>query len=417
MSKVIMTGRLSMSKELVVALRSLIAHRRKTWAIVASVAMGICALVLVGGYYEYNFWGLKQALIRSQYAHLQLYQKGYLGERDVSPFTLPISDSSGLIERLEKKSSVITAAPRSRAMGMINGHPVEIWGVDPDREARIFTFTTAKRGVSLLSSDRTSCQISPRLASNIGVALNQSVTLMAIRQDGMVNALELKVQSLIGSYAEDFDQMVVIVPKDTFIDLFGTDMVHEVVVLLPDDTSLPAYRRMLQAELQKAGYDLDITIWYEQAMYFRQVVAYYQGFYRIVLAVTASIVFFAAGTTMSLSLLERTREFGTCLSMGTRRKTLVFRVFLEIFFAGSIGLVAGAVLSFLIAVIINVNGGIYMPTAPGMSTSITVYIRYSPQAAVLSLISALFVPLAAVCIPARRILSQSVVALLNKEIQ
>ncbi|HNQ98093.1 MAG TPA: hypothetical protein PKH81_08380, partial [Treponemataceae bacterium] len=247
-----------MSKELVVALRSLIAHRRKTWAIVASVAMGICALVLVGGYYEYNFWGLKQALIRSQYAHLQLYQKGYLGERDVSPFTLPISDSSGLIELLEKKSSVITAAPRSRAMGMINGHPVEIWGVDPDREARIFTFTTAKRGVTLLSSDRTSCQISPRLASNIGVALNQSVTLMAIRQDGMVNALELKVQSLIGSYAEDFDQMVVIVPKDTFIDLFGTDMVHEVVVLLPDDTPLPAYRRTLQAELRKAGYDLDI---------------------------------------------------------------------------------------------------------------------------------------------------------------
>lgn len=55
-----------------------------------------------------------------------------------------------------------------------------------------------------------------------------------------------------------------------------------------------------------------------------------------------------------------------------------------------------------------------MPAAPGMSTGIKVYIRYSAQAARLSLVTALVVPLVAVIAPAWRIMRMSVVQLLNK---
>lgn len=403
-----------MIQEILIAFHSLVAHRRKTWAIVASVTLGICALVLVGGYYEYNFWGLKQSLIRSQYAHVQIYPRDYLKDRDVSPFMHSLDNADALVAKLEGNSSVITAAPRSRAMGMANGIPVEIWGVDPERESKIFTFSTSKRGTGLTDEDVASCQMSPCMAKKIGVELNGTVSLMGVREDFMINAVDLKVQSLIGSYAEDFDQMVIIVPESVFFDLFGTDMTHEVAILYKNDSNLAARRDALQKELHADGLDVEILIWYEQATYFRQVVEYYQGFYRIILAIVAIIVFFATGTTMSLSLLERTREFGTCLSMGTRRITLVLRILGEALIAGIIGLAAGALVSFVIAAVINLQGGIYMPTAPGMSSSINVFIRYSSQAMVLSLFAALVVPLAAVIMPARRIMKQSIVSLLNK---
>lgn len=403
-----------MFQEISIAFHSLVAHRRKTWAIVASAALGICALVLVGGYYEYNFWGLKQSLIRSQYAHLQIYPEDYLKDRDVSPFLHSLENPTSLIEKLESDTSVITAAPRTRAMGMVNGHPVEIWGVDPERESKIFTFSTSRRGMSLSNQDLSSCQMSPRMAQKIGVELSGTVSLTGVQENYMINAVDLKVQSLIGSYAQDFDEMVIIVPSSVFYDLFGTDMTHEIVVLYKTDSHLFEQRDALQKELRTEGWDVEILVWYEQARYFRQVVEYYQGFYRIILATVVIIVFFATGTTMSLSLLERTREFGTCLSMGARRITLVLRIFAEALIAGIIGLSLGALISCAIAVAINMNGGIYMPPAPGMSSSINVLIRYSPQSLTLSLLTALLVPLIAVILPARRIMKQTIVTLLNK---
>ncbi len=403
-----------MIQELRMAFHSLVAHRRKTWAIVASVALGICALILVGGYYEYNFWGLKQSLIRSQYAHLQIYPSGYLEDRDVFPFAHSIDGSDALVRELESDPSVIAAAPRSRAMGMANGVPVEIWGIDPDRESEIFTFTTSRRGMGLSAEDSLSCQMSPLMAKSIGVGLNGRVTLRGVRGDSTINAVDLRLQSMIGSYAEDFDRMVILVPQTAFVDLFGTGMTHEIAVLYKNDSNLPARRDALQKSLRSAGRDLTVTVWYEQARYFRQVVEYYRGFYRIILVIVAIIVFFATGTTMSLSLLERTREFGTCLSMGTRRSTLVMRILLEAQLAGALGLAAGSLVSLIVASAINLAGGVYMPTAPGMASSINVYIRFSAQAAALSLVAALIVPLAAVAMPARRIMRQSIVRLLSK---
>jgi putative ABC transport system permease protein len=396
------------------AFKSLIAHRRKTWAIVASITLGISALILVGGYYEYNYWGLKQSLIRSQYAHLQIFPEGYRADRDIDPFSHSIENSGEIVSLLEKDPAVKAVSPRSRAWGLVNGKPVEIWGVEPEREAEIFTFTTSRRGKSLTGGDLNACQMSPALAREIGVELNDIVRLSGVRSDMQFNLIEASVQSLIGSYSEDFDRTVIFVPRQVFLDLFSSEQIHEIAVLYKNDTFIAGVRDRLQLSLASRGWRTDIMVWYEQAAYFRQVVEYYQGFYRIVLAVVAMIVFFATGTTMALSLLERTREFGTCLSMGAGRHTLVVGILSEAFIAGSIGLFSGAALSFAAALIINACGGIVMPAAPGMTSAIHVYIRFSVQSALLSLVTALVVPVAAVALPARRIMSGSIVRLLNK---
>ncbi|MDR3115965.1 MAG: FtsX-like permease family protein [Treponema sp.] len=397
-----------------IAFKSLAAHRRKTWAIVLSITVGICALVLVGGYYEYSFWGLKESLIRSQYGHLQIYPEGYRKNRDTDPFLHEIKNHDVLISLLERNRDIRVAAPRSRALALANGSPVELWGVDPERERELFTFFTSKRGSGLASGDTGVCQMSPLLADALGLKINDIVTLAGVRPDSQLNAITVKVQSLMGSYAEEFDRMVVVVPSSSFLDLFGTDMVHEIAVLYRNDRDLSARRFALQNQLIEQGWETDIAVWYEQAVYYSQVVEYYNGFYRIVLTVVAVIVFFITAATMSLSLLERIREFGTCLAMGTRKRTLVAQILNEAVLTGIIGLMAGAIVSFTIARVINAAGGIEMPAAPGMTGSIRVFIRFSIQAAAFSLATALVIPALAVMVPARRIMSRTIVDLLNE---
>ena len=87
-------------RAVILAGRNLTAHWRKTWAIVAAAGLGVCALILVGWYYENNFWGLKQSLIRSQYGHLQIYPEQYREYQDTEPFRYSVERSAGLVSLL-----------------------------------------------------------------------------------------------------------------------------------------------------------------------------------------------------------------------------------------------------------------------------------------------------------------------------
>jgi ABC-type lipoprotein release transport system permease subunit len=99
--------------------------------------------------------------------------------------------------------------------------------------------------------------------------------------------------------------------------------------------------------------------------------------------------------------------------MGTGRRLLISGIFTETLMAGIAGLLAGAFLAFTSAGLINRAGGIPMPAPPGMSAAIQVLIRFSPQAASLSLVAALLIPPLALIAPLMRIMGQDIVTLLD----
>jgi putative ABC transport system permease protein len=402
------------------AARSLAANRRRTAAVAASLACGVCALCLIGGYYEYAYWGLAQSLIRSQYGHIELYQAGYLEERDVDPFSRPIERLGELMGILRADPDIEAAAARQLAFGAArnpaNGKTavVELRGIDPADEAAIFTFITSKRGAGLGPRDLGRCQIAPTLAKGLGLSLGDEVALSVVDAEESQNFARLRVKTLIGSYSSEFDALALQVPRAAFADLFGFDGSQEIAILLKDGVSAERKLRLLEKELEGRGFRLEYRLWYEQAAYFRQVLSYFQGYYRVVLLMAALLAFFVCAATISIALNERLREFGTRLGMGESRSRLAASLAAEALLSGIAGLAAGAILSFAAAGAIGMAGGIPMPAAPGMATSLRVMIRFSPQAAWLSAILALAVPPLALALPARKILRKSVVALLAK---
>jgi putative ABC transport system permease protein len=133
-----------------------------------------------------------------------------------------------------------------------------------------------------------------------------------------------------------------------------------------------------------------------------------------VLLLAALLVFFVSATTISMSLNERMREFGTRLSLGESRSRIIASLAAEALFSGIAGLAAGAALAFILGFVINRVGGIPMPAAPGLTTSLKINILFSPQGAALSVLTALLVPPIALIMPAIKIGKASVVNLLNK---
>jgi putative ABC transport system permease protein len=408
------------ARTLIEAARSLIANKRRTLAIVASLVCGLCALCLIGGYYEYTYWGLGQSLIRSEYGHIELYARGYRATRDRDPFAHPIERADELASMLRADPDIEAVAPRALAFGTAYSPKtgatavVEVRGVEPDEEASIFTFLTSKRGAWLSSKDVDRCQIAPTLAEELGLGLGDELTLSAVRADDQQNALGFRVKTLAGSYSEAFDRLSVHVPRAAFAELFGFSGAQEIALLLNEGVDPERKIKSLAADLRARGFDLDASLWYEQAAYFKQVLSYFQGFYRVVLLMVALLAFFVVATTVSLSLRERLREFGTRLSMGEGRGGVAAGILAEAFLAGLAGLVAGAAIAFAAASCVNAAGGIPMPPAPGVTASLRVRILFSPQGALLSLLTCLCVPVAAAVLPARSVITMSVVTLLNR---
>jgi putative ABC transport system permease protein len=402
------------------AARGLAANRRRSIAVAASLACGVCALCLIGGYYEYTYWGLAQSLIRSEYGHIELYQRGYLAERDLDPFAKPIDRADELLVLLRSDPDIEAAASRQLAFASARNPAtgatavVEVRGVVPEDETAIFTFMTSKRGPLLVSRDSGLCQIAPTLAKELGLGLGDRLVASAVDARNSHNAMPLRVKTLIGSYTADFDALSLNVPRRTFADLFGFEGSQEIAILLKDGVGAERKLAELERDLGSRGFDLEYRLWYEQAEYFRQVLSYFQGFYRVVLLMSAILAFFVCAATTGIALNERMREFGTKLGVGESRGRLVAGLAVESFLSGLAGLAAGALLSLAAAWAINASGGIAMGAAPGMATSLRVMLMFSPRGAIMSVAVSLLAPLLALALPARKVLRKSVVVLLAK---
>ncbi len=410
----------SCGRILIQALRNLVAQKRRTIAVVVSLACGISALCIIGGYYEYSYWGLAQSLIRSDYGHIKLYQRGYLNERDIEPFSHPIKDAERLLALLKADPEIETAAARARAFGSVRNPAtgatavVEIRGVVPEDESGIFTFVTSKRGSLLSSNDAGYCQIAPTLAKKLGAGIDDTLLLSVIDADTNHNAAPTKIKTMIGSYTADFDSLALTVTRSFFSSLFGFEGILEIAVLLKDGVDVERKLAELRRSLNEAGFDLEYRLWYDEAEYFKQVLGYFQGFYHIVLVMAAVLAFFVCSSTIGISLNERMREFGIRIGVGESRGRIVASLVVESIASGAVGLVCGALISFMLASTLNALGGIPMGQAPGMAAALKVMIRYSPQAALLSTLVSLVVPPAALAGPARRLVGTSIVGLLEK---
>jgi len=100
---------------------------------------------------------------------------------------------------------------------------------------------------------------------------------------------------------------------------------------------------------------------------------------------------FGITNTMTMAIFERTREIGTVMALGTRRRGVIAMFVLEGIVLGVLGAVAGAVLGVLLAKAISAVG-IQLPPPPGSTRGFLVQIFVVPdvllQAFRLSLITA-----------------------------
>jgi putative ABC transport system permease protein len=68
------------------AFRNILRQRARTGLTLAAIALGVASLVLSGGFVEDILVQLREATIRSQLGHLQVYKRGQFASGGHHPF-------------------------------------------------------------------------------------------------------------------------------------------------------------------------------------------------------------------------------------------------------------------------------------------------------------------------------------------
>lgn len=346
-----------------IGFRNIIKNFRKTMITMATLVVGMSALLVFSGSNSYMFKNYRENQIHDQYGHFQVYAKGYLQNGKDYPFDYLIDDYKNVAGEFKKIPGVKFVAPRLSFSGLISGDNMStvIMGLagSPVEENQMNS-SPITNGAFISADDQAGIVAGDGLLKKLSGSLGDNFTIMATMKGGGINGMDAVVKGVKKGYGE-FDQlgkMYVLANLDRVQRLLNVgNSVDSLIIMLDRTEDVGKIEPQISLICDRLG--LEYRRWDQLAVFYKSAKAMYDMDMLILTIIILSILIFIIANTMSMNLLERIREIGTIRALGTTR-TKVAGIFLaESTLIGLIGSIAGTFAGLLIAALINLFGGIY----------------------------------------------------------
>jgi putative ABC transport system permease protein len=334
---------------------NLLGHLRRTILTVGAIAVGLASLIFL--------WGFNEGLHRNMLSNfqnaiigaVQIHHQGFFQHPDLS---LTIPDPKLVAERLNE-AGISRYSQRLESFGLaasdITTQGVMLIGMDPSRETRVTELP--KRidiGRFLKPEDRYKLVLGATTAKNLQVTLGDEVIIVGYDRFGAMIAESFTLVGIITSGEMGLDSGMAITSLDTLQEML--DMPDQVTtfVINVDEQRLPELTRSLKKSL--AQQPLEIMPWYKMFPVMKEWVNLHNGFLYIFLGVVLFIILAGELNTLLLSMLDRTREFGVLMAIGTTRRQIGLMLMAEAGIIGLVGIGLGTLLGYLIILLTGLVG-------------------------------------------------------------
>ena len=359
---------------MLLALRNLSRHRKRTVIGLATISFGVIALLLAGGFIEWIFWGMREGAIQSRLGHIQITRPGYFQGGSADPFAYLLPEGSGGQAELASIPEVDVISQRLVFTGLISHGDVTIGftgeGVEPEKDATLSQHLIIASGERLAADDPDGILLGRGLAANLGATVGDGVVLLATTAQGGFNGVEVTVRGLFQSASKEFDDAVLRLPIDITRDLLRTSGSHIWVLLLDQTEHTDQVLEQLRRQYPETIDHLQFTPWYVLADFYNKTVKLLSRQMDIVRLIIALIIGLSISNILVMSVLERTGEIGTLMAIGLNRRKILQLFVSEGLLLGIIGGLFGVVTGAGFAKVISVVG-IPMPPPPGMDVGFT----------------------------------------------
>ncbi len=403
-------------KWLLFALNNVLRNRRRSMMTISVTAIGMLSVMVAGGYGLASYEGLTEMSVRTT-GHLVLATPAQFETDEEYPLEHGIDGYQPIRQQLMANERVRLTLPRIEFSGLIsNGDKSVIFlgrGVAPDAEFRVSGPSLGLEQGHLLNSSvaedaEPEVLLGVDLASSLHAEVGSSLTLLASNSEGGLNAIDVTVQGIITTGKPEMDKRIAYVTIATAQELLVSERITTLGVYLYD-TPLTAGMQQHVGQQYPA---LMVKRWDELAFYFHKVKDLYDRLFLVMGLVIALMVFFSVTNTMTMTVMERTREIGTQAALGALPWQIIQGYVLEALIIGVIGGLLGSLLSGGVTLFLA-NANIMMPPPPGMTRGYPLLVNFSAHLALITALLLMVTVAIAAWVAARRGVKQPIVEALT----
>ncbi len=328
-----------------IAWRNILRNKKRSLITISAVGVGLGALIFIWSFAE----GAHNQMINNYTSYVigpvQVQAKGFQKNPKLETF---VKDSPAVLNIIRQNPDVAAVSPRIQAEGLMGSSDSSmgtlVIGVQPQLERQVSKLDQrVARGQFLDEGDDNSVIIGKDMADNLGVDLQDKIVFMSQALDGSIASGAYYVKGIIQSGVTEIDKGLAIITYSAAEELFVMDgKPSQIVVQLHSASKSDAVAEQLRQALNNP--DLEVLPWKDVSPVLQQWLDYDNTFIWIILIIVMIVVAIGIMNTVLMGVLERTREFGILIALGTRGRQIIQMVTYESVFLGLIGTAAGLII-------------------------------------------------------------------------
>lgn len=355
------------------SIRNIWRQRSRALAVLATVALGISALMIYHGFNAGIMNQYRDNTIRARFGHGQVNTKGYRDQIWDKPWEKWISPDSSFVEELKKRPEVEFIFPRISFYALLNNGEKSLSGagegVDGVNESQFFTTLNVIEG-KILSNEEEGIILGKGLAEALKVKVGDRVTVLANTNTGSLNAIDVYVTGIFFSGMKSFDDTFFRIQLSKAQELLDTTQVETIALGLKKLEDWPSIETWVNSNpnFEATAFNVLDKVYYQNSVDFLQAQF---GFIFIVIVV---IVVLGIFNTVSTIIQERKGEIGNLRANGDSHNEVMTLLLTESLLLGFLGATIGVFLSYLCNWTI-LSQGIQMPPGPGITRQFTTFVE------------------------------------------
>lgn len=337
-----------MTEVLALAVRGVSRNRRRTLITGTMIALGVCSVIFARGYIAGLQVMMTDTLIDVRYGSLQVSQRGYHASAELAPLDVDLPAEGDIHDALAHMKHVEAVSGRISFLGMISkGEASQVFaglGLDPRTEPKVCPIgpattyhTTAGNGgdaYQLIAGDGLrepdGVVLGVELARALEAKVGDAITLLVQTRTGSVDAVDARVSGIYVHDQPEDNRRSVIVPLGLAQRV--THMPGRVTafaVRVSERSKIDGVSRAIEQKLSASEPPIEVLSWAALGPYLADVMKLQDRVLGVVMVVIFALLLTGVANTMLMSVFERTREVGTLMCLGMRRRRIVVLFVLE----------------------------------------------------------------------------------------
>lgn len=349
-------GRISASRSkrvfLQIAWRNLARNPRRSVLISIASGVGISAMILLYALIEGFFVQIVDNSTGYYAGHLQVGSKSFYKREPslshliddpqrVQRLLTQILDSRGSFTWRVESQAILHASESAK--------DVRLLGIDPTREQQVTSLSRAvKDGTFLEPGDDAGIVLGRQVAGRLRVDPGMAVNVTVSAADGRLQSATFVLRGVFETGSEAFDDKLALISCTAAQQLLGSgDKVSTFIVRLKDRQDAPAVLQNISQGL--AGTDLEGISWQVLLPESEQILELSKTVFAIVLGIAFGVAALGSMNSILMSVMERRKEIGTLLALGTTPVQVIRLVMYEssalVLCGALLGIITGGALS------------------------------------------------------------------------